>query len=258
MKEFDDLVALMDRLRGENGCPWDREQTPRDLRGYLLEEAYEVVDSIDSGESGLLCEELGDLLFQIVFLARIGAETGAFTIRDVARAVTEKMTRRHPHVFSDATAATSEEVLRQWEEIKRAERGGDKVPGVSALDGIPRALPALVRAERLGEKAARLGFDWARPGEVLDKVDEEVAELRRALERETPERVAEEFGDTLFALANFARHLGLHAEGALQGASERFASRFKKIEAELRNRKVGTAPYDAAELERLWQRAKKE
>src|SRR5262249_37577943 len=156
-----------------------------------------------------------------------------------------KMTRRHPHVFGEATAGTAQEVLRQWEEIKRAEKG-DAAPGSSALDGIPRSLPALARAERLGEKAARLGFDWTRPEEVLDKVGEEVAEVGRARAREGPEGVAEEFGDVLFALANLARHLGVHAETALRGANDRFTARFKKIEGDLRT------PKDPAELERLW------
>src|SRR5437867_10589819 len=146
MQEFDDLVALMDRLRGEGGCPWDREQKPQDLRGYLLEEAYEVVEAIDGGEPGPLREELGDLLFQIVFLARIFTETGDFTIRDVIRDITEKMTRRHPHVFADSTAGTASEVLRQWEEIKRREKRTREEAGAgasSALDGVPRSLPAL-------------------------------------------------------------------------------------------------------------------
>ena len=258
MKEFDDLVTLMDRLRGEGGCPWDREQTPRDLRGYLLEEAYEVVESIDVGDPDHLRDELGDLLFQIVFLARIGKEQGWFTIEDVALAVSEKMTRRHPHVFGDATASTSEEVLKQWEDIKRREKtdAGREEQRVSVLDGIPRSLPALVRAERLGEKASRVGFDWSEPSQVLDKVDEELEELRAALRAEGPDRVAEEFGDLLFALSNLARHLGIHAEGSLQGANERFAMRFRKIETELAARGTDPSRVGLEELENLWRKAK--
>lgn len=256
MREFDDLVALMDRLRGDEGCPWDRKQTPQDLRGYLLEEAYEVVDAIDSGGSQELRDELGDLLFQIVFLARMAAERGEFTMRDVAQAIGEKMTRRHPHVFGNSVAATPEEVLKQWEEIKRAERGEEGTVDSSALDGIPRSLPSLLRADRLGAKASRLGFDWSRPEQVLEKVEEEVAELRRAVSEETPERVAEEFGDVLFALANLARHIGVHAEGSLQVANDRFTRRFRKIEDDLRRRGSDPSKEDAAELERLWQRAK--
>jgi len=259
MKEFDDLVALMDRLRGEDGCPWDKEQKPQDLRGYLLEEAYEVVEAIDGGRPQPLREELGDLLFQIVFLSRIFAESRHFTIREVIEDITQKMTRRHPHVFADSTAGTTAEVLRQWEEIKRRERSED--PGKaesSALDGVPRSLPALLRAERLGAKAARVGFDWTRPEEVLEKIEEEVSELRQALASEPPERAAEEFGDLLFAMANLARHLGVHAEGALQGANARFTGRFQRVEAELRRRGSDPSKEDAAELERLWERAKRE
>lgn len=258
MQEFDELVALMDRLRGEGGCPWDREQTPQDLRGYLLEEAYEVVDAIDGGSPEPLREELGDLLFQIVFLARIHAESGAFTIRDVAHDITEKMTRRHPHVFADSTAGTSAEVLRQWEDIKRREKEakGADAPS-SALDGVPRSLPALLRAERLGARASRAGFDWTQPREVLEKIEEEVAELRRAVEAEGPARVTEEFGDVLFAMANLARHLGVHSEGALQEASDRFGRRYRHVEDALRRRGSDISKEGPEELDRLWQEAKK-
>src|SRR5262245_42811249 len=175
MQEFDDLVTLMDRLRGEGGCPWDREQTPQDLRGYLLEEAYEVVDAIDDGRAAPLREELGDLLFQIVFLARIHTERGEVTIHDVARDIPAKMTRLHPHLFADSQAGTSAEVLRQWEDIKRREKEARQAasggaPG-SALDGVPRSLPALLRAERLGTRAARAGFDWTSAKDVLEKIE---------------------------------------------------------------------------------------
>jgi len=258
MREFDELVSLMDRLRGEGGCPWDREQTPRDLRGYLLEEAYEVIEAIDEERPELLREELGDLLFQIVFLARIAAERGQFTVRDVARDVTEKMTRRHPHVFGDSDAATSTEVLRQWEEIKAREKesNGTPRPG-SAIDGIPRSLPGLLRAERIGAKASRVGFDWARPEDVLQKIDEELGELRTAALSEPRERMEEEFGDLLFTLVNLARHLGVHAEGALQVASDRFANRFRRLESELRRQGRDPASESPEELERLWQQAKR-
>ncbi len=249
----------MDRLRGEGGCPWDREQTPRDLRGYLLEEAYEVVEAIDDGRPGPLREELGDLLFQIVFLARIHAERGDFTIREVALGIADKMTRRHPHVFADSTASTPAEVLRQWEQIKRQEKddgnGGDK--GASALDGIPRALPALLRAERIGAKASRVGFDWNDAKEVLAKIEEEVDEFKQAAGGEGRERMEEEFGDLLFALVNLARHLGIHAEGALQVANERFSRRFRILEAELHARGSDPSREDAATLDGLWREAKR-
>jgi MazG family protein len=259
MKEFDELVHLMDRLREPGGCPWDREQSPRDLRGYLLEESYEVIEAIDEGRPEPLREELGDLLFQIVFLARIYQESGEFTIRDVARGVTEKMTRRHPHVFGESSASTASEVLRQWEEIKREEKtaaGGASSQPPSAIDGIPRSLPALLRAERLGTKAARIGFDWPDAGGVLGKLDEEIGELRRAIAEESPARVSDEFGDVLFSLANLARHLGVHAEGALQEANARFSTRFRAVEAEFLTRGSDPAKASMEELEDAWQRAK--
>jgi tetrapyrrole methylase family protein/MazG family protein len=261
MREFEDLVALMNRLRDEGGCPWDREQTPQDLRGYLLEEAYEVIDAIDDGRPQLLAEELGDLLFQIVFLARIHAERGDFSIADVASAVTRKMTRRHPHVFADSTASTSAEVLRQWEEIKRREKeeaaGDPDAPVASAIDGIPRSLPALLRAERLGTKASRVGFDWADARGVLDKIDEELGEFRAAALEESGARAEEEFGDLLLSLVSLARHLGIHAEGALQTANDRFARRFRKVEELLRRRGKDAATLGPDDLERLWQEAKR-
>lgn len=262
MQEFDALVALMDRLRDEGGCPWDREQTPKDLRGYLLEEAYEVVDAIDDGRPEPLREELGDLLFQIVFLSRIYQERGSFTIRDVANGIAEKMTRRHPHVFGDATASTPEEVLRQWETIKRAEKAaapGAQAEGLaSALGGIPRALPGLLRAERLGAKASRVGFDWSHPNEVMKKIEEELGELKEALASEGTDRAGEEFGDLLFALVNLGRHLGVHAEGALQLANDRFTGRFRYIEAALSARGSDPSRASLEEMERLWNEAKRQ
>ena len=173
------LVEIMDRLRDPGGCPWDREQTYETLRGYLVEECYEAAAALDADDRIGLREELGDLLFQIVFLSRLAKEEGAFTLRDVIQGISEKMIRRHPHIFGDAVAETSEEVLRNWEEIKRKEKG-DR--GGSALDGIPQGLPALHKAQRLGAKAARVGFDWNSPAQVLTKVREELAELAEAVE----------------------------------------------------------------------------
>jgi MazG family protein len=181
-RTFDDLVAIMDRLRDPGGCPWDREQTYATLRGYLIEECYEVVDALDRDDRAGLREELGDLLFQIVFLSRLGQEDGAFTARDVIEGIASKMVRRHPHVFGDDTAADATEVLRRWEEIKKLEKdGAGALPApASVLDGVPHALPALVKAQRLGTKAARVGFDWKDEEGVLAKLDEESAELRAA------------------------------------------------------------------------------
>ncbi len=244
----------MDRLRGPDGCPWDREQTPSTLRGYLLEEAYEAAEAIDSGSPEALREELGDLLYQIVFLARIGKEQGAFTADDVAEGITRKMTRRHPHVFGDAQAEDAPAVLRQWEEIKKRERGG-AAPS-SSLDGIPKAIPALLRAERLGTRAARTGFDWQRASAVREKVTEEMRELDGAMKAEAPEAIEEELGDLLFSIAHLARHLGVDAEAALQKANAKFERRFRCLEERLRAVKGAGERPDPDLLERLWTEVK--
>lgn len=258
---FEKLVEIMDRLRGEGGCPWDREQTYETLRGYLLEECYEVAEAIDGGDRRALAEELGDLLFQIVFLSRLGKEERAFTVSDVIEGITTKMIRRHPHVFGGERAETSDDVLRKWEEIKRAEKeqaGGRAGRATSLLDGLPGALPELSRAQRLGEKAARVGFDWERSEQILDKIDEELAELRAAHGKGDPGAVRDELGDCLFALAMLARRMGLDAEGALSGANRKFRKRFGWIEAELRRAGRSFEETGAEELERLWSRAKRE
>jgi MazG family protein len=249
----------MDRLRDPGGCPWDREQSPADLRSYLLEEAYELAEAIDDGDPAAQREELGDLLFQIVFLARIAKERGEFDVDDVARGVTEKMIRRHPHVFAGGDAADSPAVLRQWEEIKRAEKGSPE--GASALDGIPRGLPGLLRAQRLGTKAARIGFDWTSAAEVLEKVREETAELDAEMRGGPAARKAREneFGDLLFSLVSLGRHLGLDPEAALQKANAKSERRFRALEKRIdRERGSGGAPaaLDAATLDRLWREVK--
>jgi MazG family protein len=253
---FDELVAIMDRLRGPDGCPWDREQTFATLRGYLLEEAYEVAEALDHQDLDGLREELGDLLFQIVFLSRLAAERGAFGAADVARGIARKMIRRHPHVFADATAETAEDVLRNWEAIKREEKGGTTRGDASVLDGIPAALPALLKAQRLGTKAARVGFDWARPADVLDKAAEELGELRRAVEAGALDDARDELGDALFALAMAARHLSIDPEAALEAANAKFRRRFAWIERELRARGIDVASAGMPLLDELWTRAK--
>jgi MazG family protein len=227
-----------------------------DLRAYLLEEAYEVVDAIDGGRPGELREELGDLLFQIVFLAQIAKEQGDFTVEDVVSGITEKMIRRHPHVFGKATARTSEEVLRQWEEIKRAEKPSPEK--ASALDGVPRSLPALLRAQRLTTKAARIGFDWPGAKEVLEKADEELAELREALAAENRQAAEEEVGDLIFVLANLARHLGADPESTLQKANAKFERRFRRVEELMQERNLPRGETGLAEMDRLWNLAKEE
>lgn len=253
---FDELVAIMDRLREPGGCPWDREQSLQTLQGYLLEEAYETVDAAASGSPDKLCEELGDLLLQIVFMARIGKENGWFSIDDVARGISEKMVRRHPHVFGEREVADAAEVTRNWEEIKEGERG--HVPDSSALDGIPASLPGLLKAFRMTEKAAALGFDWERPGDVIFKLREEAGELERELAagEEGRKRVRDELGDVLFVMANLARHLGVEPETALQGTNDKFLRRFQEMERIVRAEGKALRDHTLDELDALWERAK--
>jgi MazG family protein len=258
---FDNLVAIMDRLRGPDGCPWDRVQDNQTLRGYLLEECYEVADALDRRDSAGLCEELGDLLFQIVFLSRIAKEEGRFTISDVIGGIADKMVRRHPHVFGSATADTAEQVVANWEEIKHGEKqGGQDEPNGkrSLLDGIPAALPALLRAHQLGTRAARVGFDWDKPSDILDKVDEELAELRRGIVSGDPDAAREELGDMLFTLVMLARRLQIDAEGALASTNLKFGRRFRWIEAEVERRALDINQVSTQQMEELWQRAKTE
>jgi tetrapyrrole methylase family protein / MazG family protein len=255
MGRWEDLVALMDRLRDPGGCPWDREQTLSDLKAYLLEESYEVVDAIDGGGAAELREELGDLLFQIVFLARIAREKGWFGVDEVISGIVEKMTRRHPHVFGDSQASTSSEVLKQWEEIKKSEKSDE---AASTLDGVPRSLPALLRAQRLTTKAARVGFDWKEPSDVLAKIEEELSEVRVALRSGRPEDQQSEVGDLLFAIANLARHLGFDPESALQSANAKFARRFGRVEELLREAGRSRGHASLEEMDRLWDRVKSE
>jgi tetrapyrrole methylase family protein/MazG family protein/ATP diphosphatase len=257
-RTFEALVALMDRLREPGGCPWDREQTYSTLRGYLLEECYEVVEALDRGDGAELCEELGDLLFQIVFLSRLGAEEGKFTAADVVRGIADKIVRRHPHVFAEERADTTDEVLRKWEEIKRKEKeaAGIAREDSSALAGVPRALPALQKAQRLGTKAARVGFDWRSIDGVLEKVEEEIGELREALARRDGDATREELGDLLFALVMLGRHAGVDAEEALERTNRKFVERFGAVERSLRERGIAVAEAGPALLDELWNEAK--
>lgn len=244
----------MARLRGPDGCPWDRKQDSRSLRRYLLEECYEVADAIDRGRTDDLCEELGDLLLQIVFLARIAEEEGLFDVGDVARGIGDKLVRRHPHVFGDARADTAEEVATAWEEIKRREKRekGATDAASSTLDGIPAALPPLAKARLLGERAAGAGFDWPAIEPVFDKLREETDELRRALAAEGPAEVEAELGDLLFSVVNLARHCGADPSAALEAANRKFAARFRRVE---KSGELGRA--DLERLERLWDEAKR-
>ena len=245
------LVRIMARLRAPDGCPWDREQTPKTLKQYIVEEAYEVLDAIDEGDASTLCEELGDLLLQIVFQAQIADEAEDFDIQDVAKAISDKMERRHPHVFSDAPTPTSAaDVEVSWEQIKAKE-------GKKALSGVPRALPALQRAARVTEKASRVGFDWKYGHEVLDKVEEEIQELREALAEGNTENIEAEMGDLLFSLSNFSRHIGVDAESALRSTIDRFTARFEWVEQALQEQNLTSENTSLAVLDDLWNEAKK-
>lgn len=251
------LVDVMARLRSPGGCPWDREQDLASIRPYLIEETYEVLEALDSGDVQEHRKELGDLLLQIVFQARLREEAGAFGFAEVADGISDKLVRRHPHVFGDVQVSGSAEVLQNWAQIKLAERraAGERAP--SALDGVPRALPALVRSERLGEKAARVGFDWTDAAQVRAKVDEELGELDRAMRDEGRERVAEELGDVLFALAQLARFVGVHPEDALREAATKFDARFRRMERLAAGRGEELRALDAAGLDALWNEAKR-
>jgi len=252
---FGELVQIMARLRGENGCPWDREQTHASIKPYLLEETYEVLESIDENDPAKLEEELGDLALQVVFHAQMADEAGLFTIADVLRGINEKLRRRHPHIFGDVKADTAQEVLFNWEQIKKLER--EKAQGrASLLDGVPRELPALLRAHRLQEKASRVGFDWNEARQVFQKVEEELAELRAAMESEQPDRMEAELGDLLFSLVNLGRFIAVNPEDALRKTIARFIDRFQYIEEELARR--GTAPGQVTleEMDALWAEAK--
>ena len=256
---FDRLVEIMRTLRAPDGCPWDREQTLSSLRPFVLEEAYEVLDAIDRADAKALCDELGDLVFEAVFLAQLCAENGQFTIADVLKSAADKLVRRHPHVFGDrdtrGSVKTAEDVKRRWEAIKAGEQeAAGQQP--SLLGSIPAALPALLRAGRIGKRVATVGFDWERPAQVLKKVDEELIELREAIDDEATDRIEEELGDLLFALANLARHLGIEPEGALAHASRKFSRRFTELERRFQARRLPLRDVPAAEMEREWARIK--
>lgn len=255
---FEDLVAIMNRLRDPGGCPWDREQTYATLRGFLIEECYEVVDALDRADLPALREELGDLLFQIVFLSKLAREDGAFSAGDVVSGIAEKMIRRHPHVFGEAQAKDAAEVLVRWEEIKKLEKQGVRraEDSGSILDGIPPALPSLVKAQRLGAKAARVGFDWEGDDDVVRKLDEETAELKAALASGDRAAVREELGDTIFTLAMLARRIDLDADAALSAANAKFQTRFARVEAALRGLGIPIESAGLPLMDRLWNEAK--
>src|SRR5437763_11420273 len=254
---FTRLVELMARLRAPGGCPWDREQTSASLRPYLLEEVYEVLEAIDAGDAGHLRDELGDLLLQVVFQSQLASEAGRFTIADVANAVTDKLVRRHPHVFGDVEVRDADEVMRNWRRIKAEERharGGKHDP----LASVPAALPALARAQQLGDKARQLGFDWPDAAGVLAKLREEQAELEAAVASDDRAAAARELGDVLLTLTSLARHLDVPAEMALRDAAARFVVRARRADAAARARGAALVDLGPDERDRLWTLAKQE
>jgi tetrapyrrole methylase family protein / MazG family protein len=255
MSEIDRLKRIMDRLRGPDGCPWDREQTYETLATFLLEETYETLDAMRSGPPAAHREELGDLLFQIVFQCRIAKERGDFDIEDVMREVGDKIVRRHPHVFGEERLGTADQVLAQWEQIKVEERRA-KGEG-SMFGGVPPALPALLKALRISSKAARVGFDWPDLKGLMRKFEEEAGELRRALRAKERSGIEEELGDLLFTIANVARHTGIDPELALQAANRKFMERFRYIEEGLARRGLKPAPENRKRMETLWEESKR-
>jgi len=256
-RPIDRLLALMERLRGPDGCPWDREQTPASLRSYVLEEAFETAEAIDSGEPARLREELGDLLLQVVFLAQIARESGLFDFEEVAGGIADKLIRRHPHVFEEHRVETAEDAWKSWDSIKRSEKSSAEVDP-SRLDGIPKSLPALMRAVKLSHRAARCGFDWPTVDGVERKVEEELYELRAAVRSGDPRLVDEELGDLLFAAASLARKLDVDPEAALQRANEKFTGRFRRLEANAEHDGVSLDEAGLEDLERRWRDVKRQ
>ena len=246
------LQSLVQKLRGPDGCPWDREQKLQDLKQYLLEECYEVLDAIDSSSFEKLQEELGDLLFHIVFLAQLAKEKGKFGLPDVLHGIQEKMIRRHPHVFGNVSVENAEEVKRNWVRIKQAEGKQED----SLLGSVPRHLPALQRALRMSKRASPTGLDWPGPRPVLEKVKEEILELERALEKNKEEEIREELGDLLFSLANLARHLNLNPEDSLQESNNKFHQRFQRMEKRALQEGRALETLSPEELDRWWEEIK--
>lgn len=247
------LLQIMARLRGPDGCPWDREQTHRSIRHNLIEECYEVLDALDAGKTDEFREELGDLLMQVVFHAQMASEAGQFDFDDVAKAIADKLVRRHPHVFGNHRLKNSAQVLRQWEAIKQQEKNSRSI-----VAEIPKSLPALLKADKLQRKVARVGFDWRHVNDVVAKVEEEVRELKDALASGSRRQFAEELGDLLFAAVNLARFKGLQAEDLLNRASVKFTRRFQHIERAVHRQGRQLEDCTLAELDALWESAKRQ
>jgi len=259
-KSFDRLAKIVSRLRSRRGgCPWDLKQTQDSLKPFLIEEVYEVIEAIESKKNARMIEELGDLLYQVLFHAQIAKEQGRFAIQDILKATADKMIRRHPHVFrrrkSDGRGQTAEEVLIRWEELKAGEKGNRH--RTSILDGIPKQLPALLRAQQLQSRAARVGFDWPAIGPVVKKVREELREFEKAKRSRSKTRMEEELGDIVFSLVNLARFLKINTEDALRNTTRRFIRRFQYIEKAAAKRRMPVRDLSPSEMNRLWEEAKR-
>jgi len=250
------LYEVMKRLRAPGGCPWDREQTLQTLKPCLLEETYELLEAMDGQDLALHVEELGDVLLQVVFQCAIREEEGLFTLDDVAETLTEKLIRRHPHVFGDVEADSSSQVLRNWEAIKQVEKG--KALNRSAIDGVPATLPALLKAQRVQSKAARVGFDWEDATGATEKIDEELAELKEAVASGDKQKMSEEMGDLLFSAVNYCRFIEVDAENALEGTTKKFARRFREVERRVREQGRQLKDCTLAEMDAVWEAVKAE
>lgn len=251
IKAFGELIDIIDRLRSPGGCPWDAKQTPKTLKPYIIEEAYEVISAIDDESPTEVCEELGDLLLQIMLHSQIGFEDDTFNIADVINGISQKMITRHPHVFGDTEVANADEVLVNWEQIKSKEKKDRRL-----FDGLPQELPGMLKAARMGEKAGRVGFDWNTISAVREKVIEELAELDAAIETANQSEIDHELGDLLFAIAQWARHLKQAPEEALRHTCNRFAKRFYHVENAVRESGRNIEECDIEELESHWKKAK--
>ena len=251
--DLNELIAIMAALRSENGCPWDKEQTRESLKPFIVEEAYEVLEAIDEKKPEAIKEELGDLLFQVVFQCQIAKEKEEFDMSDVIDKIGKKMVARHPHVFGDADYKTSAEVLVHWEKQKKRE-GKQRE---SVLDGIPKELPSLLRAHRIQDRASRVGFDWEKVEDVLPKLDEELTEFREALKRKRTDEIEDELGDIFFVLVNISRFVGINPEDALRKTISKYISRFRYIEMTAADRGKTLSDMTLAEMDELWDEAKK-
>jgi MazG family protein len=253
-KSFSKLLNLIKTLRSENGCPWDKKQTPKSMHPYILEEYHELVQAINDGSKNEIVDEFGDLIFLVIFVAHMFEESGVTTLTEILEGVITKMVRRHPHVFGEVEVNNAQEVIDNWVKIKASEENIQRRESI--LDGIPRSLPALNRSQKLARRAAKVGFDWTRPDEVLPKVEEELNEFKQALLSGSKESTREELGDLLFVIVNAARHLEINSEAALNETSDKFERRFRYIESKLREKGKTPAEATLEEMDELWDEAK--